>query len=95
MTLSIGYGENPESGIQQTVRNFALEGLVRIDRDGRAIPWLAERWSVSPDGLTWRLQLRHGATFHNGQAATASVVREIVTKNLRNTWEPRLMTFRK
>ena len=79
-TLSIGYGENPESGIEQTVRNIALEGLVRIDRDGRPSPWLAERWSVSPDGLTWRLQLRPGVTFHNGQPATASIVREIVAK---------------
>jgi peptide/nickel transport system substrate-binding protein len=82
-TLSIGYGENPESGIQQTVRNIALEGLLRIDRDGRPSPWLAERWSVSPDGLTWRLQLRPGATFHNGQLATASVLRDIVAKDLR------------
>jgi len=82
-TLSIGYGENPEAGIQQTLRNIALEGLVRIDRDGRPSPWLAERWTVSPDGLTWRLQLRPGASFHNGQPATASVVRDILARDLR------------
>lgn len=81
-TLSIGFGENPEAGIQQSVRNIALEGLVRIDRDGRPSPWLAERWSVSPDGLTWRLRLRPGATFHNGEPATASVVRDIIRKEL-------------
>jgi len=82
-TLSIGYGENPAAGIQQTVRNIALEGLVRIDRNGRPSPWLAERWSVAPDGLTWRLHLRPGASFHNGQPATASVLRDIVAKDLR------------
>jgi len=82
-TLSIGFGENPEAGIQQTVRNVALEGLVRIDRNGRPGPWLADRWSVSEDGLTWRLQLRPGATFHNGQPATASAVRDIVARDLR------------
>jgi peptide/nickel transport system substrate-binding protein len=81
-TLSIGYGENAEVGIQQAVRNIALEGLVRIDRDGRPRPWLAEQWTVSPDGLTWHLALRPGATFHNGQRATAQVIRDIVARDL-------------
>jgi len=81
-TLSIGYGENAEVGIRQSVRNIATEGLVRIDRDGRPEPWLAEKWSVSPDGLTWHLSLRPGATFHNAQSATASVVRDIMARDL-------------
>ena len=81
-TLSIGYGENAEVGIQQAVRNIALEGLVRIDRDGRPKPWLAERWTVSADRLTWRLALRPGATFHNGQPATAEAIRDIVARDL-------------
>jgi peptide/nickel transport system substrate-binding protein len=81
-TLSIGYGENAEVGIQQAVRNIATEGLVRIDRDGRPKSWLAERWTVSPDGLTWQLALRPGASFHDGQAATAPVVRDIVARDL-------------
>ena len=81
-TLSIGYGENAEFGVQQVVRNIALEGLVRIDRDGRPKPWLAEGWSVSPDRLTWRLALRPSATFHNAQPATASVVSDIEARDL-------------
>lgn len=81
-TLGIGFGENPTVGIQQTVSNIALEGLVRIERDGRPSPWLAEQWSVSPDGLTWHFRLRQEATFHNGQPATASLVRDIVEKDL-------------
>ena len=81
-TLSIGFGENAQAGIQQTVRNIALEGLVRIDRDGRPSPWLAERWVVAPDGMTLRLTLRPGATFHNGQPATAQAVRDIVVRDL-------------
>lgn len=81
-TLSIGFGENPEAGIEQTVRNIALEGLVRIDRDGRPSPWLAERWTVSPDGLTLRVTLRPRSFFHDGQPATAQVIREILVKNL-------------
>lgn len=81
-TLTIGFGENPEVGIRQVVTNIALEGLLRIDRDGRPSPWLAEKWSGSADGLTWRLQLHPNATFHNGQPATASVVRDIVQREL-------------
>lgn len=81
-TLSIGYGENAEVGIQQAFRNIALEGLVRIDRDGRPKPWLAEQFAVSPDGLTWRIALRPGATFHNGQPATAKAIRDIVARDL-------------
>jgi peptide/nickel transport system substrate-binding protein len=81
-TLSIGFGENPEVGIRQMVTNLAVEGLLRVERDGRPSPWLAERWSVSHDGLRLRLQLQPHATFHNGQPASAAVVREIIQKEL-------------
>jgi peptide/nickel transport system substrate-binding protein len=81
-TLTIGYGENAEVGVQQAVRNIALEGLVRIDRDGRPRSWLAEEWVVSPDGMTLGLTLRPGATFHNGQPATAEAIRDIVARDL-------------
>ena len=37
--------------------------LVRINRvSGEAEPWLAEKWSVSPDGRTITLTLRDGVT---------------------------------
>lgn len=50
------------------------EGLVRALPDGRVVPGLAERWSVSADGRTYRFHLRRGARFHSGRAVTAADV---------------------
>src|SRR4051812_17625797 len=59
-TLRVGFGltsgQSPEAGIQPVANNIALEGLIAYGRDGRPQPWLAEKWSSSPDGLTWRIQ---------------------------------------
>ena len=35
---------------------------------------LAERWEVSPDGLTFRFHLRHGVKFQNGKEMTSADV---------------------
>jgi peptide/nickel transport system substrate-binding protein len=42
------------------------EGLVRIDRDGKVQPLLAESWEISPDGLTYTFRLRRDVKFHDG-----------------------------
>src|SRR5262245_9969241 len=85
-TLRIGFGltagTSPEIGIQQTARNIALEGLVGVGRDGRPVPGLAESWSVSDDGLVWRLRLRAAAAFHSGKPADAQSIREILQRQL-------------
>lgn len=51
-----------------------LEGLVSIAEDGRVIPFLAESWDISEDGLTYSFQIREGITFHNGETLTADDV---------------------
>ena len=46
--------------------------LVSMDFDMRTIrPGLAERWDVSPDGLTYTFHLRQGVTFCDGRPFTA------------------------
>jgi len=52
-----------------------FNGLVKLDADLRPVPDLAERWEVSPDGLTYTFHLRDGVRFHNGREATAEDVR--------------------
>ena len=47
--------------------------LVRRDRNLKVEPALAERWE-QPDPLTWRLHLRHGVKFQEGQPFTADDV---------------------
>ena len=90
VTLKIGYGLAPGTngtlrilGIQAAARVVVgLERLVRNTRDGRALPGLAESWSVSSDGLTWRIRLRPNARFHDGKPADADVIQRIVETRL-------------
>jgi peptide/nickel transport system substrate-binding protein len=54
------------------------EGLVGLGRDGRPEARLAERWEVSPDGLTWRFFLRSGLIFQDGEALTAAAAKAAI-----------------
>jgi peptide/nickel transport system substrate-binding protein len=85
-TLRIGFGltpgTSPEIGIQQAARNIALDGLVRVGRDGRTTPILAESWTPSANGLAWRIQLRRSLTFHDGTPIDAEVIRKILEPQL-------------
>ncbi|MET9957164.1 ABC transporter substrate-binding protein [Streptomyces sp. NPDC006339] len=52
------------------------ETLVRLDRDGNAVPALATDWRQQ--GRTWTFTLRGGVTFHDGSPLTpADVVRSL------------------
>jgi peptide/nickel transport system substrate-binding protein len=90
-TLTVGFGlttsqSSPsgsvQGGIQQFARNIVLERLVNVGRDGRSQPGLFERWSTSPDGLTWGFHLRPGVTFHDGTHVTAAIVRDLLETQL-------------
>ena len=54
---------------------YLFDGLVRFTPDARVEPGLAERWEISPDGLTYTFHLRKGVTFHDG---TPFVARHVV-----------------
>lgn len=62
------------AAIDEVVYANVFEGLTRIDRDGAVRPALAESWTVSEDGLTYRFTLRSGVTFHDGTSLEASDV---------------------
>jgi ABC-type transport system substrate-binding protein len=49
-----------------------FNGLVKLDKDLRPVPDVAEKWSVSGDGLTYMFHLRQGLTFSNNKNVTAS-----------------------
>ncbi|MEV7783088.1 ABC transporter substrate-binding protein [Kitasatospora sp. NPDC088351] len=52
-----------------------LESLVAIAPDGTVKPWLADSWTVSPDGLTYTFTLRTGVTFSDGTPFDAAAVK--------------------
>lgn len=51
-----------------------FEGLVTVDENLRVVPNLAEKYMVSPDGLTYTFALRQGVLFHNGKEMKAEDV---------------------
>ena len=69
---------DPHGQTSITVHNVlrhVYETLVWLDARGNVIPWLAERWEVSPDGLTYTFYLRKGVKFHDGSEFNATVVK--------------------
>ena len=46
-------------------------GLVDFSEDAKVIPGTAERWDISPDGLTYTFYLRDDALWSNGDSVTA------------------------
>lgn len=51
--------------------NSTMEGLTRVDKDGKVKPGMATSWESSEDGLTWTFKIREGATWSNGDSVTA------------------------
>lgn len=51
-----------------------LESLVSRDAAGKIIPWLAQSWIPSDDGLSWDFTLRDDVTFTDGTAFDAAAV---------------------
>ncbi|MGH7616408.1 MAG: ABC transporter substrate-binding protein [Gemmatimonadaceae bacterium] len=53
---------------------YLFDGLTRFSPDARVEPALAERWDVTPDGMTYTFHLRSGVTFTDGARVTARTV---------------------
>lgn len=56
------------------VDGLIYEGLTTVDANQNAAPLLARSWSVSPDGLTYTVQLRTGVRWADGRPFTAADV---------------------
>jgi peptide/nickel transport system substrate-binding protein/oligopeptide transport system substrate-binding protein len=54
-----------------TIAAKLFNGLVRLGEDLRVQPDVAERWTVSGDGLTYRFFLRKGVAFSSGREVHA------------------------
>ena len=65
---------NPSSAIAGVVFDNVQEGLIKIDRTGKMVPWLAERWYTT-DNKNYTFFLRKGVRFHNGREMKAADVK--------------------
>lgn len=60
---------------QALLGSQVLESLVGLDEKREIVPWLAEKWQQSPDGLTWDFTLKAGLTFTDGTPVDAAAVK--------------------
>jgi peptide/nickel transport system substrate-binding protein len=66
--------------IQQSV----YDGLLKyVGNPPRIVPWLAEKYEASPDGLTYTFHLVGNARFHNGDPVDAEAVRYSFERGLK------------
>jgi peptide/nickel transport system substrate-binding protein len=65
----------PAAAIGEVVHMSVLEGLTKINMDGRITPLLAESWATDPDGKVYTFKLRRNVKFHDGEAFDASDVK--------------------
>lgn len=59
---------------QAYLSSQVLDGLVSLDENHTVVPWLAEKWSVSPDQLTWVFTLKKDVSFTDGTPVDAAAV---------------------
>lgn len=68
------------SGDQTMVMYHVYCRLYTFDDTMKPVPELVAGEEISDDGLTWRLTLRDGATFHDGTPVTAEAVKYMIER---------------
>ncbi|MCI0619743.1 ABC transporter substrate-binding protein [Candidatus Wolfebacteria bacterium] len=67
------------SDADRDLTQLVYSGLLHATPDGRLVPDLAERYSISEDGLVYTFTLRDNLRFHDGMSVTAEDVLFTVT----------------
>lgn len=57
--------------VSSEVLSNVMEGLTRVDKDGKVIEGVAKKWEKSEDGKSWTFHLRKDAKWTNGDPVTA------------------------
>ena len=65
----------PAAAIGEIVHYNVLEGLTKINVDGRVTPLLAESWSMDPDGKSYTFKLKRGVKFQDGESFDSADVK--------------------
>ena len=69
----------PASATAGVVFYNVQEALVKVDRHGKLVPWLAERWHTS-DNRNYTFFLKRGVRFHNGREMRAADVKFVIER---------------
>ncbi len=68
------------------------EPLLRYDPQGNLMPWLAQSYSMSPDGKLWTFNLRNDVTWSNGDPFTSNDVKfsfqRFISDESQSPWSP-------
>ena len=91
--LALGNGGEPATldphrynlRLEETILSDLFLGLTTFDARGKTMPGAAERWDVSPDGLTWTFHLRDKLKWSDGAPLSA----EDFVYSLRRTVDPK------
>ena len=70
---------SPASAIAAVVHYNVQECLVKVDRTGKLVPWLAERWYTT-DSVSYTFFLKQGVRFHNGRELRAGDVKYVLER---------------
>jgi peptide/nickel transport system substrate-binding protein len=69
----------PASATAAVVLYNVQECLVKVDRHGKIVPWLAERWHTA-DNRNYTFFLKKGVRFHNGRELKAADVKFVIER---------------
>src|SRR5258707_11800952 len=67
----------PASATAGVVFYNVQEALVKVDRHGKLVPWLAEKWHTS-DNKNYTFFLKRGVRFHNRRELKAADVKFVI-----------------
>ncbi|MGH7353146.1 MAG: ABC transporter substrate-binding protein, partial [Candidatus Rokuibacteriota bacterium] len=67
---------SPASAIAAVVHYNIQECLVKVDKTGKIVPWLAERWHTA-DNRNYTFFLKKGVRFHSGRELKAPDVKYV------------------
>ncbi len=59
----------------QSIVDYMVETLVKLQPDGKIGPGLAKKWDVTPDGRVYTFELRPDVRFHDGGTLTSEAVK--------------------
>jgi peptide/nickel transport system substrate-binding protein len=70
---------SPATATAAVVHYNVQECLVKVDKNGKLVPWLAERWYTT-DSKNYTFFLKKGVRFHNGRELRAADVKFVLER---------------